>query len=60
MHTCVFVGYVNFVVHDFVCVIIPGCLSIRVYVECLSCGSNFELPTNVSFIFVQANLVSHK
>jgi hypothetical protein len=59
--TCVFVGYVNFVVHDFVCVIIPGrCLNSRVYAGRLFRGSNFVSPANVSFIFMQDNLVSRK
>jgi hypothetical protein len=57
--TCVFAGYVCCVVHDFVCVKILGCcLNIRVYVGRLLRGSNFLLPANVSFIFVQANLVT--
>jgi hypothetical protein len=59
--TCVFAGYVNLVVHDFVCVIIPRCcLNIRVYVGRLLRGSNFASPANVSFIFVQVNIVTHK
>jgi hypothetical protein len=61
MHTCVIAGYVNFVVHDFIYVIIQGCcLNIRVYVDRLLHGSTFLLSANVSFIFVQANLVTHK
>jgi hypothetical protein len=54
VRTDVSVGCVHSVVHDFVCVIVPGCcLKIRVYVGRLLRKSNFEAPANVSFIYVQ-------
>jgi hypothetical protein len=56
---CVFAVHVNLVLHDFVCVIIPGCcLSNRVNVDRLLHWITFVSLSwlNVSFVFGQVKL----